>query len=892
MKKIFPLVIFCLLSVVINAQIITNSTINPGARGIWILVRDSTGSIPLPGAHVKLVSGKDTVNLITNENGSINYYKKVKDSIGLTVSSLGFNTISEKIKTAPSIYVSLSEKTYGITEVVIKGNMVAIVSRGDTTRYNAAAFKTMAGDNMAELFKKFPGMVFDGKNLSFKGAIVDRINIDDKRLFSNDVKLALENIRADDVISVDVYKEASDWDKLNNIKNGVKETVANVKTKSKLNSVFNRTVSIAGGQEIDKNNKGHYEKKYEVAGRAVFSQVGKSITANASYKNTAFNTLSKDLETGFKYAINKINKYQISTENKLINAKSHSENSSEQVYFPTVLYSSRTYLNNDIGNASNTTFTTSNNFSYTFKTKDNINVYLKLGYTGDKNDNFNSIFATLDGIPTNNLKLRSYNKKSTINTQGSITYRKQFGTQESSAFLTGVYLNSKTSFSLSQNDNNGWRVDTTASSTSKLYLTDSGNGWSRNYSTSFDLAIPIVKGFSVQLTDNLSYQDSKTERTAIDMLTGLIDTTNTQDYTFNYFKNDLSLSFNIYALQKKSTGHNKTSIQVGWERHEQLRNEYFPKDYSIPRTYNIPTVGLISFFNIGGQQVLARMNLKGDPMSIEELRAVIDDRNPTRLMVGNPDLKMPEILNITLEGGIPLDKKGTIVYLSIDGKNIQNYVTNKTEYFTKETFLPKYNYTVAKGATLTSKENVSESWNVNTSVTLSMRLLGSNIGLGVIYGYEKTPSYLGAVLYNLTANKYGLGFNFNTAFSSVFDVNINSTSMFIQSFNGLNRNDAFTENLTIEPKIQLGKRSKLILNGRYYHYGNRQLPNKEQNDFILNSSFSYRLDKKGNFNLWLSANDIFNQQRNIAINLGEDYTNTVRTLIPGRYWLIKADFKF
>ncbi|MDP3435804.1 MAG: hypothetical protein Q8S04_01030, partial [Bacteroidales bacterium] len=79
---------------------------------------------------------------------------------------------------------------------------------------------------------------------------------------------------------------------------------------------------------------------------------------------------------------------------------------------------------------------------------------------------------------------------------------------------------------------------------------------------------------------------------------------------------------------------------------------------------------------------------------------------------------------------------------------------------------------------------------------------------------------------------------------------------------------------------------------RYYHYGNRQLPNKEQNDFILNSSFSYRLDKKGNYNLWLSANDIFNQQRNITINLGEDYTSTVRTLIPGRYWLIKAEFKF
>jgi len=887
MRILFSLILFFLLSVVIDAQIITSPEIYPDQRGIKVFVRDSAVNSGLPGAHVKLISGKDTVNLVTDEHGNVSYNKKIKDSIELTVSYLGFNTLSGKVKAASFIQVLLSEKTYGITEVVVKGNMVAIISRGDTTRYNAAAFKTLIGDNMAELFKKFPGMEFNGKSLTFRGTVVDRINIDDKRLFSNDVKLALENIRADDVISVDVYKEASDRDKLNNIQDGIKETVANVKTKSKLTRVFNRTVILATGQEIDKNIKGSYEKKYEAAGRAVFSQVGKTITANASYKNTTGNTLSKDLGATFKYDIYRINKVRFMTENVLTTARSHTENSSEQIYFPTELYSSRTYLSDAIGDATNIKFTSSNYLSYTFKSKDLISFWLNLEYGRNKNDNSSHILATLDEATTNNLNLKNYNEGSSINTNGLISYIKHFGSRES-----GVSLNYDARFMLSENDNNGWRVDTTASNTTKLYLTDSGNGWNHNYGTSFELTIPLINGFSVRISDDFSYMDSKTKRTAIDMLTGLIDTTNTQDYTFNYVKNQVSLRVGFFNSHYKSTGHLATFIKVGWERQVQQRDESFPKDYSIPRTYNIPTGQLTSVFFIRSQQIEANLSLRGDPLSIEDLRAVIDDRNPTRLMVGNPDLKMPVNLSINLDGIIPLDKKGSSVSITVTGNNIRNYVTNKTEYFTQETFLPKYNYTVAKGATLTTRENVSESWSFNSSAYLSMRLLGSNITLGLLYGYEKTPSYIETELYNLKANKYGFFFNFNTAFSSAFDVNTNSTSMLIQSFNGLRRNDAFTESLNIEPRIQLGKRSKLILTGRYYHYGNRQLSQTERNDFILNSSFNYRLDKKGNFNLGLSVNDIFNQQRNIAINLGEDYTKTVRTLIPGRYWLIKADFKF
>ena len=217
-------------------------------------------------------------------------------------------------------------------------------------------------------------------------------------MFSDDVKLALENIRADDVISVDVYKEASDWDKLNNIENSQKLTVANVKTKSKPNRVFNKTIALAGGQEVDKNSEGKHEAKYEASGYAAFSQVGKIITGSFSYNNTDGNSKNKELFGLFKFETNKINKIRFATENFLERERIYTENISQQIYFPTEHYSSRSYFDNAISNVTRSRFYSQNIFSYTFRTKESIGLMLKLGYTGNKSDNYNGILSTLNGI--------------------------------------------------------------------------------------------------------------------------------------------------------------------------------------------------------------------------------------------------------------------------------------------------------------------------------------------------------------------------------------------------------------------------------------------------------------------------------------------------------------
>src|SRR5690606_28900530 len=95
------------------------------------------------------------------------------------------------------IRIQLVPKTEELAEIVVVGEALAVVRRGDTIQYNAEAFKTFVNDPMERLFQVLPGMRLEDGVLTYLGQPIKRITIDGERLFGNDVSLALENIRAD-----------------------------------------------------------------------------------------------------------------------------------------------------------------------------------------------------------------------------------------------------------------------------------------------------------------------------------------------------------------------------------------------------------------------------------------------------------------------------------------------------------------------------------------------------------------------------------------------------------------------------------------------------------------------------------------------------------------------
>ena len=84
-------------------------------------------------------------------------------------------------------------------------------------------------DNVEDLIKKLPGVEIatDG-TVAAQGQDVTKILVDGKEFFNNDMSIALKNLTADAVKSVQIIDEESDDTRTTGIKDGEKNKIINL----------------------------------------------------------------------------------------------------------------------------------------------------------------------------------------------------------------------------------------------------------------------------------------------------------------------------------------------------------------------------------------------------------------------------------------------------------------------------------------------------------------------------------------------------------------------------------------------------------------------------------------------------------------------------------------
>ena len=132
-----------------------------------VTVEDKETHDPLLGATVSIVSRADTLRDTTVKE---DFYRIMavyrcdrifRDSVDLEVTYVGYKPFKKRYGNTGfrgRIEVKMEVDEQSIAQVVVVGQQVAMVFRGDTTVYNAGAFKTMADDRFAELLKQLPGV--------------------------------------------------------------------------------------------------------------------------------------------------------------------------------------------------------------------------------------------------------------------------------------------------------------------------------------------------------------------------------------------------------------------------------------------------------------------------------------------------------------------------------------------------------------------------------------------------------------------------------------------------------------------------------------------------------------------------------------------------------------
>ena len=146
--------------------------------------------------------------------------------------------------------IGLINKSKFLREVIVKGGSIRI--KGDTTSYRASDFKVDVNANVEDLLKKLPGFQV-GKNGEIKamGETVKKVLVDGEEFFGDDPGMAVKNLRADAVKTVQVFDKKSDQAAFTGIDDGKTEKTINLKLKDDKKKGNFGKIDAANGPLLD-----------------------------------------------------------------------------------------------------------------------------------------------------------------------------------------------------------------------------------------------------------------------------------------------------------------------------------------------------------------------------------------------------------------------------------------------------------------------------------------------------------------------------------------------------------------------------------------------------------------------------------------------------------------
>lgn len=210
---------------------------------------------PMIGANVviKTITDSVLVNTVTGVDGTFEISRPRIPSVLIEVTFLGFVKISKTHNRGDGLDLGtlvLLEDSKLLKEVLIEGQVVVGEAKGDTTSFNANAFKTRENGDAEELVRKLPGVTIQNGEIQAKGEQVQKVLVDGREFFGSDPFLALRNLPADVIDRVEILDQRSDQSRLTGFDDGNYSRTINIVTRPDKNTgQFGRLYAGAGTQD-------------------------------------------------------------------------------------------------------------------------------------------------------------------------------------------------------------------------------------------------------------------------------------------------------------------------------------------------------------------------------------------------------------------------------------------------------------------------------------------------------------------------------------------------------------------------------------------------------------------------------------------------------------------
>lgn len=174
----------------------------------------------------------------------------------LQVTLLGYGTVRQDLSLAGEDVnvgtINLDVMAVEVDPLVVTLDHVPFLNRRDTLGYNALAFRTRPNATVEDLLRQLPGIeVENDGSITAQGEEVENVLVDGKEFFGGDPTMATQNLPAEAVDRVEVYDKESDMAEFTGIADGEEERTINLELKDEARSGYFGRTSGGLGADVD-----------------------------------------------------------------------------------------------------------------------------------------------------------------------------------------------------------------------------------------------------------------------------------------------------------------------------------------------------------------------------------------------------------------------------------------------------------------------------------------------------------------------------------------------------------------------------------------------------------------------------------------------------------------
>ena len=823
-------------------------------------VADRTTRDAVVGAVAELRSRTDTAAAALYTTSDIDgrglFPRVPRGEYRLTVTSLGYDSLRTDLRVGTTAVALdslwLAPRAETIDDVVVEVPALRSSVRGDTLSYRASAYKVSFGSDAGSLISKMPGLEIADGAIEAQGRSVQRVYVDGREFFGNDVMSAVRNIPADMIESIDIYNTQSDQSEFTGVDTGEGVTALNIVTlPDKRRGAFGRVFGaygipdkyIGGGNVNIFNN----DRRISVIGlvnnvsRQNFSfedilgttEESNSRTSNKNFMVRPMDGISTVQAVGVNYSDDWGKKGKVTASYFFNRTDNHNTSRSDKQTFTA---SDKLVLYND------------ENRSKALNLNHRFNSRIDYRFSERHSMMMRTSFSLQDNNARNELLSRTDNKFSDDDIR-FVNHRRNFGLSDSKGFNVSnnlIYryrLPGKKSHNLTFGFGGAYRsyeqfsfprqytfrdpddieCDTTDYSSRNVSRTDRDQpGYDVNGSASYTRA--LSKRSRLSLEYRINYTDNSVDRSTFVL---------TKENVFPDERNPKQSTEYDYAFLTHRVGSTyqyyfkKTKVAATlYYQHAEFDSDYaFPYRQKTGASFDNLTYNVVSNISITRNNTLkfTAVGRTSNPRATD-LQGIVNTTTRQNVFAGNPHLDPVYTHRLTGQYIRTSPERGRTFTVSAEAALSPNTITDSLVIDTPDFVIDDEGTLLGEGNQFTKPVNLPGYWSLRASVNYGMpvRWLRSNLNFRAGVSTGRIPSIINGERNELSNSSYNAGVVLGSNISESVDFRVSYTGRYNVSKSTSHvrtlDNTYFSQTARAEATFVAWKRLVVRANADYNYY--------------------------------------------------------------------------